>query len=104
MQGTLTTFFSGYLQNTIYWAPLLAYGFLKGQPFVHAKEWGQAAMPLAPGATDWKVYEWVNFVEDGPMAVGQPSGLGEHGCSPPVQLSLDHTAQPIAPPEPSSVP
>lgn len=54
----------------MYWAPLLAYGFMKGQAFVGAEEYSGAAMPVSGTTVTWLDYPFQDFLEDGLVAVG----------------------------------
>ena len=71
----------------MYWAPLLAYAFMKGQTFVGAQEYEGAAMPVSGTTVTWLDYPFQDFLEDGLVAVGclvSAAGLQGGACSAPA--------------------
>ena len=61
----LTTYFRGYAEDVMYWAPLLAYAFMRNDAFVSVQQYGNTAMPLCHGTTHWEAYPFNDFLNDG---------------------------------------
>ena len=60
----LRTFFDGYSDGTLYWAPLLTYAIVRGHRFVAVDPDSLTAMPVL-GSESWKNYDFHGFADDG---------------------------------------
>ena len=59
----LGTFFHGYIRDIIFWAPLLAYAFVRGDRFVESSP--GYGMPVSDDSMVWQKYDFHSFAEDG---------------------------------------
>jgi len=68
------TFFESYTEGIIYWAPLLAYAFVRGHSFVEVTmpNCSVTVMPVPPDdRAVWQRYDFDSFAEDGLSVVGR---------------------------------
>jgi hypothetical protein len=61
----LRTFFDGYSNRILYWAPLLTYAIARGHRFVAVDTESRTAMPVPPNSESWKNYDFHSFADDG---------------------------------------
>lgn len=76
VEAVLRTYFQGYQDDTLFWCPLLAYAFIRGDSFVAVPDGGYA-MPVPMGAAGdqaWNDYDFGRFLNDG-LAVARFSGI-----------------------------
>lgn len=67
VEAVLKTYFTGYQEDALFWCPLLAYAFMRGEGFVAVPDGGYA-MPVPEGAIGdaaYADYDYHQFLNDG---------------------------------------